>query len=742
MGDVDRYNVVWDSTSKDYNGSMPLGNGDIGLNVWVEENGDVVFYISKTDSWGDNARLLKVGKVRITCEPGFFMPMVEFRQALELVDGMIVIQYGRGDAATVARVWVDAEHPAIHVEIDGRPRAAATAIELWRTERAILPSLEILDAMSPSPFTPDHHPPPGPIVVEPDTILTGLAGRIGWYHHNIKSVGPEMHARIQGVADFERTDPLLDRTFGAVVTAVNGERLDDLHVRSPSATSHRFSIYVLTEHPSTPEQWLEGIEKVIAASESVPIGERREAHKRWWRGFWERSWIDVTSGDELEGQSDAFEVSRSYALQRFINACAGRGRYPMKYNGSNFTVPYPDKPGDADYRYCGPDFCWQNTRLPYISMCSSGDFDLMKPLFRMYGEDLMPLLKFRTRRYFDHDGAYIPEIIHFWGDVLNQTYGWTPFEERTDKLQASGWHKWEWVSGLELVFMMLDYYEHTLDETFLRDMVLPTAHEILTFFDQHYETDEIGKLVMHPAQALETWWECTNPMDEVAGLHAIAGRLLSLEEKLTSSEQREYWRALRERLPDLPLREVDGKTMPAPAAKWANKMNIENPELYAVFPFRLFGVGRPGLELAIEALNHRWDKGNMGWRQDDIFMACLGLADQAREYLVGRARRKHAGSRFPAFWGPNFDGVPDQCHGGVLLKTLQAMLMQTDGKKIYLLPAWPRDWDVDFKLHAPYRTTVEGTVTNGELVRTQIIPESRSEDVIVMEPYGMGLGGS
>jgi hypothetical protein len=33
---LDKCNVVWDSPSKDHNGSMPIGNGDIGMNVWVE----------------------------------------------------------------------------------------------------------------------------------------------------------------------------------------------------------------------------------------------------------------------------------------------------------------------------------------------------------------------------------------------------------------------------------------------------------------------------------------------------------------------------------------------------------------------------------------------------------------------------------------------------------------------------------------------------------------------------------
>lgn len=37
---------------------MPLGNGDIGLNVWVEDGGDLLFYLSKTDAWDENARLI------------------------------------------------------------------------------------------------------------------------------------------------------------------------------------------------------------------------------------------------------------------------------------------------------------------------------------------------------------------------------------------------------------------------------------------------------------------------------------------------------------------------------------------------------------------------------------------------------------------------------------------------------------------------------------------------------------
>jgi alpha-L-fucosidase 2 len=78
--------------------------------------------------------------------------------------------------------------------------------------------------------------------------------------------------------------------------------------------------------------------------------------------------------------------------------------------------------------------------------------------------------------------------------------------------------------------------------------------------------------------------------------------------------------------------------------------------------------------------------------------------------------------------------VPDQCHASVILTTLQYMLMQTDGKAIHLLPAWPADWNASFKLNAPYQTTVEGRVENGKVVDLKVTPESRTKDIVDAMP--------
>ncbi len=247
---VDAYNVVWDSPSANQHGSMPLGNGDITLNAWMAKDGDLQFYIGKTDAWDDNARLLKVGKVRVHFEPNPLAAGGAYRQELKLKEGCMEITTGDASSSrrspianhqSKIRLWVDANHPVIHVTAESAvPTEATASFELWRTNQCELAEVQCSDVMNEPGKPQSKH---APTILEPDTLLTGQRDRIGWYHHNIKSVGPEMLAQVQGLTGFKQPDPLLHRTFGAVVTAGKGERLDDRHLRSPLGKSHQFSIF-------------------------------------------------------------------------------------------------------------------------------------------------------------------------------------------------------------------------------------------------------------------------------------------------------------------------------------------------------------------------------------------------------------------------------------------------------------------------------------------------------------------
>ena len=49
-----------------------------------------------------------------------------------------------------------------------------------------------------------------------------------------------------------------------------------------------------------------------------------------------------------------------------------------------------------------------------------------------------------------------------------------------------------------------------------------------------------------------------------------------------------------------------------------------------------------------------------------------------------------------------------------------------------LFPAWPKDWDVSFRRHAPYQTVVEGELRNGALTLLGVFPEDRKKDIVMM----------
>ena len=42
----------------------------------------------------------------------------------------------------------------------------------------------------------------------------------------------------------------------------------------------------------------------------------------------------------------------------------------------------------------------------------------------------------------------------------------------------------------------------------------------------------------------------------------------------------------------------------------------------------------------------------------------------------------------------------------------------------------PKDWDCEFKLHAPYNTTVAGILKAGKLDKLIVTPASRAKDVV------------
>ena len=427
-GDIQQNNIVWKTVGGSSHASMPLGNGDIGLNVWTEANGNLCFYISKTDAWGENGRLLKIGKVVINVSPNPFADEQRFIQTLDISNGKLNIRAGSGTNAVQLNVWVDANHPVIHVDAGVSNTTHVTAYtQIWRNKIDTMKKLEVSDLN----YFPDLY---GPTIIQPDVLVKAPA-TIVWYHHNPEVPGFKLNLKLQGLEDFPLQNPLKDRIFGAMMAGDGFKKIDDSTLESNSGRQRHLQIAVLTQQPSTPAAWLGSVENLIGKKQMVNANNFYQQHENWWHQFWNRSWINVSSNESVETplgeENEGKVITRGYALQRFMNACAGRGKYPIKFNGSIFTVDYPGTEGFADYRRWGTGYWWQNTRLPYWSMAAAGDFEMMRPLFKTYFAQL-PLEEYRTKVSFHHAGAYYPECTYFWGSTFSESWGKKSLEETTD----------------------------------------------------------------------------------------------------------------------------------------------------------------------------------------------------------------------------------------------------------------------------------------------------------------------
>jgi hypothetical protein len=464
-----------------------------------------------------------------------------------------------------------------------------------------------------------------------------------------------------------------------------------------------------------------------------------ERTRRWWHAFWKRSWVR----SEVKPPKKEMSVGKAHALQRYMQACAGRSIFPIKFNGSIFTVEPSVVNGieDPDWRAWGDAYWWQNTRMPYHAMLAAGDYDLMRPLFDFF-ERLRPMAEARNKLYHGAEGAYFPETMTAWGTYTNRDYGWDR-EGKESKEILNKYVRHIWCQGPELVGLMLDYYDHTQDEVFLKDRLLPMASSVFKDFDTRFRKDEDGQIVIDPTQALETYWfDVINDTPTVAGLHDMVDRLLEIPESLMTPEQIHFYQRMRTVLPEIPVEEstLKGETVRRIAVAEAynpKRKNRENPSLYVAWPFRLTGLGQPLLEEARHSYATRGSRNANGWGQDSMVAALLGLEKEASKALVTRLGNSNPNYRWPASWGPNFDWIPDQCHGGTTLATMHYMLLQPIDGKLHLFPAWPRDWDVSFKLHAPGQTAVQATLKDGQVTELEISPASRAKDIIL--PEGMSL---
>ena len=373
--------------------------------------------------------------------------------------------------------------------------------------------------------------------------------------------------------------------------------------------------------------------------------------------------------------------------------CNAYGKWPTKFNGGLFT--FDPVLVDTSYHYT-PDFRnWgggthtaQNQRLVYWPMLKSGDFEMMKPQFDFYLR-LLKTAELRSKIYWGHKGASFTEQLENYGLPNPAEYGWKRPVGFDPGMEYNKWLEYEWDTVLEFCQMILEterYNRNKIDE------YLPLIESCLTFFKEHYTylakqrgnttVDANGYLVLYPGSGAETYKIAYNATSTIAALTTVLKTLIT-SPSITSTKKK-TWQDMLNTIPPINFREFNGHTTISPAKTWERINNAESPQLYPVFPWGMYGVGKPGLDTAINTYTYDPDvlkfRSYVGWKQDNIFAARLGLTQEAARLTL--LKLKDSGRRFPAFWGPGFDWTPDHNWGGSGMIGLQEMLLQCDGQKI------------------------------------------------------------
>ena len=525
-------------------------------------------------------------------------------------------------------------------------------------------------------------------------------------------------------------------------------------------------IHALAMQTPKPETWIETIQRQAARPRG--LSEDWEQHCAWWADFWDRSWIiasdrtlppearekfsgEAVAGGLREEKDGAALAAQSYNVFRFLMACQSRGRVQTKFNGGLFTQQLRVKAARTKrpaVRREQPDGTLAHAR---------GRPALGPPLH--LPEPAAALLAAAGQRRLRPDETVLRLLLQPAADAQGDHEGLVrtrrrllPREHRTDRRRTrlrstaavrprpsrarnmkAGITTTTSPAAWRRLAMMLDYVNYTGDAAFRDRVLVPFAREVLLFFDQHYPRGADGKLRLDPAQVLETWWIAVNPAPDVAGLRFCLDELLAMQ--AGTAEDQARWRRFRGEIPDVPSADHRRAARPLrPPRNGRSSTTAENGELYPVFPFRCFGLAlgyrRPcGLD---DAASHL--QGRLRLRLLDAGSNPLGLCRQRGR---GRRRPGRAASasprpmcRFPLYGREGPDSCPDFDHFGAGSVALQRMLVQEAGGKILLLPAWPADWDADFKLHLAAHGAAR-TVKDGKLTAWDIQPTSRRNDVVV-----------
>lgn len=756
--DVSRSDLVYDKPAATPDAGQPIGNGRMGTMVWTSPNA-IHMQIHRVDVFAVNAnhqgRPGQIGSTTDYCggiasvviqvggEP-FDAGKGNFRQQLSLENAECTIE----TADIVARMFVSASSDVLVLEMDDRrdsPQPLQIAVSMLRE-----PEVRAGENIASAHFAEN-----------PRQIVLHQRFRERDFH-NASAIVVGLPESDAAANDAVRIDSTSATTRTLILPPAQGKRV----ILISSAAS-----WQAADDPSAKAESL--FEK--AASQSVT--ELRKAHQKWWRDFWSRTFVELSSDD-----GHAQRAQRWRDLHLYHMASSSRGELPPKWNGSLFVT-------SGDQRRWGSQYWVWTTEMLYFPLLAADAIDLTQPFFNMYVKQL-PNCERAAKQRWGISGAYFPETTAFDGpavlpddvaaefqDVLLGRKPHTELSPRAKDLcqfdsqlnvvtQPPDRGRFSWIShvassGSELAIHAWWRYRYTGDQEWLRTHAYPLLRGTVEFYRHLVRKEADGRYHLSGTNAHEDFWGVKDSIMDLAAIRGTAPLAIRAAAILdVDPDLRGRWNELLENLAPYPMgsdpqaKALTGGVLAEDiwAAGYLGEMDGQhNPEdvwLTPVFPFE------------------DWTLETRNVATDPIVRKLLDLAPRHKSVLGGAgtntairspiaAVRAGRGDELPAildryaaafsplpngmslFEGPTAASVE---HLGLLTTTLQDALLQSvsarpgEPEVIHVFPAWPKSWNASFRLLARGGFLVSSKFDRGVVVQIEI-ESRRGEECRVRNPW-------
>lgn len=747
---VARSDLVYDKPAESPDAGQPIGNGRMGTMVWTSPNA-IHLQINRVDVFAVNrehqgqrggATDYCGGLAHVTIDVGgqsFAAGEKKFLQTLSLENAECTIE----GADFQVRTFVSAADDVLVMELDDQrpmPEPIKVAVSMLR---------------APEVITGEHRATTR-FVDDPKRIaLMQRFRECDYLNASALYVGMDTGdpAAIEQTSNTMRT---------MVLPAAHGKRI----VLITSAASWDADDAPILEARRVYEQTV-----------SRSVDDLRATHQQWWRGFWSRTFVDLSSDD---GQAQRAQRWRD--LHLYHMASSSRGELPPKWNGSLFVTT-------GDKRDWGSQYWVWTTEMLYFPLLAADAIDLTDPFFNMYARQL-PNCEIAARQRWGIAGAYFPETTAYDGpkvlpddvaiefqDVFLGRKPLTQMSPRARELCQFDCHlnvvtqppvnsRMSWIShvassGSEVAIHAWWRYRHTGDREWLRSHAYPLLRGTVEFYRHLVKKEADGLYHLSGTHAHEDFWGVKDSIMDLAAIRGTAPLAIRASEILdVDAELRDQWRELLKNLAPYPMgSDPQAKALTGGALAedvWAagylgevdGQHNPEDVWLTPVFPFedwtletRNVATDQVVQKLLDLAPRHKSVLGGAG--TNTAIRSPIAAVRAGRREELPRILDRYAAAFSPLpngmslFEGPTAASVE---HLGLLTTTLQDALLQSvsprpgEPEVIRVFPAWPTNWNASFRLLARGGFLVSSKIETGAVHFVEI--ESRlGEECRLRNPW-------